>query len=305
MKRIGNCRSRRFANHAGHSPHEGNAVARQVLDALALCLFIGGGMRGRRGTIESGVHSAAGKGDGRRRGRSESALGSLALVAAGRLSVSTIHPVLRGRLHRPTRRVRRRRHLVSDVGQRWTPLLAVDGRRCQRRGLAPGAGRFGNGTVSAGYAVIDGDDPLKLTISRVGLMKYQPFPYWGQYPSGSLVHNGVWYYGTYALDTSKREPQVVWDIMGPLVGFNISTDGGKTWRITRTASSPLFGQFGDTGKDGQPVLMGRRQAEYDRSPYAKGTPAPGSRSASALRRFWTEHGAFAGRQGVSAGAGSD
>ncbi len=119
--------------------------------------------------------------------------------------------------------------------------------------------------TTTGYAVIEGSDPLKLKITRIGLLRHEPYPYGGQYPCGSLACNGVWYYGSYALDSRKN----TWDTMGPFVGFDISKDFGKTWEQTRTAKDPLFGE---TGKTGAPVKLWHRQAEYDASPYAKGVP---------------------------------
>lgn len=107
-----------------------------------------------------------------------------------------------------------------------------------------------------GFAVIEGNDPLDLKIARGGAIPHEPFPYGGQYPCGSLVHKGVWYYGTYCLDWQK-EP---WDTMGPFVGFNVSIDLGKTWLPeTRTAQNPLFGE---SAKDGRPVLMWGKAQQY-------------------------------------------
>ena len=45
-----------------------------------------------------------------------------------------------------------------------------------------------------------GDDPLRLTIRNTSPPQpASPRPYEGRYPCGSLVYNGVWYYGTYCL----------------------------------------------------------------------------------------------------------
>jgi hypothetical protein len=53
-----------------------------------------------------------------------------------------------------------------------------------------------------GYATILGDDPLHLTITNIGTYAASPSPYGGRYPAGSLIYDGVWYYGTYLLDQS-------------------------------------------------------------------------------------------------------
>lgn len=47
---------------------------------------------------------------------------------------------------------------------------------------------------------IVGDDPLHLEIVNLGTFANDPAPYVGRYPGGSLVHDGVWYYGSYTLD---------------------------------------------------------------------------------------------------------
>jgi hypothetical protein len=117
-----------------------------------------------------------------------------------------------------------------------------------------------------GFAVIEGGDPLALKITRAGLMPHEPFPYGGQYPCGTIVLNGVWYYGTYCLDWQK-DP---WDTMGPFPGFNISTNLGQTWeRETRTARAPLFGE---SAKDGKPVTMWNKAQEYAAWSGKSGTP---------------------------------
>ncbi|MHC4324767.1 MAG: hypothetical protein ACYSUX_10890, partial [Planctomycetota bacterium] len=64
--------------------------------------------------------------------------------------------------------------------------------------------RSSSGGINAttGQAVMIGDDPLNLKIKALGLTKGNPRPYEGRYPCGSLVYNGVWYYGTYCLGPS-------------------------------------------------------------------------------------------------------
>jgi len=70
-------------------------------------------------------------------------------------------------------------------------------------------------------------------------------PYQGRYPCGSLVYNGVWYYGTYCTGPSgwviHYGRTYNWPILGPVPGFRISTDYGKTWIDTpHTPADPLF-----------------------------------------------------------------
>jgi hypothetical protein len=108
------------------------------------------------------------------------------------------------------------------------------------------------GMTSTGQAKIVGSDPLNLKVENLGIHHASPAPYGGRYPCGSLVHNGVWYYGTYCLDESDRK--LNWDILGPFVGFRMSRDFGKTWQDTpHTPTAPIFGE---SGKHGGKVRIG-------------------------------------------------
>ena len=83
-------------------------------------------------------------------------------------------------------------------------------------------------------------------------------PYGGRYPSANLVHDGVWYYGTYCVDFDQTKPEYrdlySWAICGPVPGFRISTDYGKTW--IPSPLSPDQPLFPESGKDGRQVKMG-------------------------------------------------
>jgi hypothetical protein len=110
--------------------------------------------------------------------------------------------------------------------------------------------------ATTGYATIIGDDPMHLQLTDAGTQVGDPTPYKGRYPAGSLVYNGVWYYGTYGLLDSDGSPDkgLNWDILGPLVGYSYSTDYGKTWHASpHTPANPLFGE---PDKPGDPVKMG-------------------------------------------------
>jgi len=114
------------------------------------------------------------------------------------------------------------------------------------------------GKATTGQAVMIGNDPLNLEVRNLGKVQADPTPYGGRYPCGSLVHNGVWYYGTYCLApaglTRFGQTNYNWPWLGPLVGFRISTDYGKTWKETpHTPSRPLFRE---SGLWGHPVRMG-------------------------------------------------
>lgn len=106
--------------------------------------------------------------------------------------------------------------------------------------------------ATTGAARIVGDHPLSLEVVPLGVWNAPSAPYGGRYPCGTLVHNGVWYYGTYCLDESDRG--LNWDIMGPFVGFRISEDLGRSWQ--ETPWSPEKPIFGESGKSGGKVRMG-------------------------------------------------
>ena len=106
--------------------------------------------------------------------------------------------------------------------------------------------------ASTGQAKIVGDDPMNLQIVNRGTHPGSPKPYGGRYPCGSLVHNGIWYYGTYCLDMRPKEYN--WGTLGPLVGFRISRDYGQTW--VDSPCAPAQALFGESGKDGSKVKIG-------------------------------------------------
>ncbi len=113
--------------------------------------------------------------------------------------------------------------------------------------------------ITTGQGVIVGDDPLTLKAYSIGLDKSSPAaPYDGRYPCGSLVYNGVWYYGTYCLspygDTSFGGVSLNWPWLGPFVGFRYSTNYGHSWTSPpQTPDKPLFGE---NGIYGNPLKIG-------------------------------------------------
>ena len=134
------------------------------------------------------------------------------------------------------------RHAEYTQADTWYPSWAADGNL-----YSP----FTDGAVDkvqsssgppnwvTGNARIEGDDPLELKVIPLGVHKSLAAPYGGRYPCGSLVYNGVWYYGTYCLDWHKYP----WDIMGPFVGFRTSRDSGGAWEDTPCMpTKPLFGE---------------------------------------------------------------
>ncbi|HBY59544.1 MAG TPA: hypothetical protein DEH78_06955 [Solibacterales bacterium] len=96
--------------------------------------------------------------------------------------------------------------------------------------------------AATAQAVIRGDDPLNLEVTNLPpRIEASPLPYGGRYPCGSLVVDGVWYYGTYTLKNGPDCGGVGWTEIGPFVGFRISRDFGKSWTETpHTPAHPLF-----------------------------------------------------------------
>ena len=111
---------------------------------------------------------------------------------------------------------------------------------------------------TTGQAVMEGNDPLHLKVYSLGLTHSDPVPYGGRYPCGSLVYNGIWYYGTYCLAPEGvmnfGDEMYNWPWLGPFVGFRISKDYGRTW--TETPHTPEKPIFGESGMWGYPVKIG-------------------------------------------------
>ena len=118
-----------------------------------------------------------------------------------------------------------------------------------------GAGPHRNQT---GQGVITGSDPMNLRAYSTGVFMNRSNPYMGRYPCGSLVYNGIWYFGSYCLGPDGSTPygkiMVNWPWMGPFVGFHISIDYGHTW--TQCPHKPDNPIFGETGINGYPVKIG-------------------------------------------------
>ena len=154
-----------------------------------------------------------------------------------------------------------------------------------------------NGEYAAtGHAVIEGNDPMNVVIYSLGLQWASASPYGGRYPCGSLVYNGVWYYGTYCLGPSGQtqygDMVVNWPWLGPFVGFRISTDKGIKWKdCPHTPEKPIFGE---NGLNGYPVKIGSphfvdfgKNMEY--SPDGKAyMVAHGADIHDKMPRFWNQ-----------------
>lgn len=154
------------------------------------------------------------------------------------------------------------RHRKYTGADTWYPSWAANGNMYSPwtdgavNGVLSSSGLIWTQSPRTGYATIIGDDPLHLQIADAGTYADYPLPYEGRYPCGSLVYDGVWYYGTYCLLDSDGDPSkgLNWDILGPCVGFRTSTDYGLSWRDSPcTPAKPLFGE---PAKRGGPVKMG-------------------------------------------------
>jgi hypothetical protein len=156
------------------------------------------------------------------------------------------------------------RHAEYENADTWYPSWAADGNLYSPwtdgnvNGLGSNSSAGGDGNCTTGYATIRGDDPLHLQITDQNLYVSSASPYTGRYPCGSLVKDGVWYYGTYSLapagDVTHDGRHYNWPWEGPFVGFRWSTDYGKTW--TQTPCTPAKPLFGETGLHGEPVKVG-------------------------------------------------
>lgn len=153
------------------------------------------------------------------------------------------------------------RHAEYTQADTWYPSWAADGNLYSPwtdgrvNGLKSSSG--GN-NATTGFAKIVGDDPMKLKVVDEGVYKSDPAPYRGRYPCGSLVFDGVWYYGTYCLHPAgsviTNGVKYNWPWLGPFVGFRYSTNFGQTW--TQTPCTPEKPLFGEPSFHGEPVKIG-------------------------------------------------
>lgn len=140
----------------------------------------------------------------------------------------------------------------ADDGNLYSPY--TDG---TTDGMTSSSGSSDQATT--GNAVLIGNDPLNLIIKNTSEPQLaSALPYMGRYPAGSLVYNGVWYYGTYTLGPSwgVQHDGILWNwpIIGTMPGFRISTDYGKTW--TPSPLTPEKPLFPEPDKMWGPVKMG-------------------------------------------------
>jgi hypothetical protein len=152
-------------------------------------------------------------------------------------------------------------HAEYTGADTWYPSWAADGNLYSpwTDGTVNGLGSGSGGEkATTGHATILGDDPLNLVVTNQGIFASSPRPYEGRYPCGSLVYDGVWYYGTYCLHPSGGVPRdgipYNWPWLGPFVGFRWSTNFGRTW--IQTSCTPAHPLFGEQALNGEPVKIG-------------------------------------------------
>jgi hypothetical protein len=152
------------------------------------------------------------------------------------------------------------KHVSYTDADTWYPSWASDDNMYS--GWADGEIGFentqssGGAMATTGNAKIVGDDPLNLKVSSLGTQPASALPYGGRYPCANLVYNGIWYYGTYGIDfdPNPENKKYSWAICGPMPGFRISKDYGKTWiSCPYNLDNPLFPE---SGKNGKYVKMG-------------------------------------------------
>jgi alpha-L-fucosidase len=149
------------------------------------------------------------------------------------------------------------RHAEYTGADTWYPSWASDGKLYSPftdGTVGPISVSSGGKDAASGHAVIEGDDPLDLKVTPIGTWPGSPEPYEGRYPCGSLVHSGVWYYGTYALKNAGYG--LNWPILGPCPGFYVSKDFGKTWTNPPLTCAPGKALFPEPKKLGGPVKIG-------------------------------------------------
>ena len=86
------------------------------------------------------------------------------------------------------------------VADTWYPSWAEDDRlyspytdgSCPRLDGSIELSWSGGEQAVTGQAVIEGSDPMTLTLYSLGLSKGSPLPYQGRYPCGSLIYKNMW-----------------------------------------------------------------------------------------------------------------
>ena len=92
--------------------------------------------------------------------------------------------------------------------------------------------------------------------SSMWVLIRRPAPYEGRYPCGSLVYNGVWYYGTYCLLDSDHDPGKGLELGYPGAVRGISLLAGLRQDVARHAAHAGQPLVWRAGRPGGKVKMG-------------------------------------------------
>ncbi len=164
------------------------------------------------------------------------------------------------------------RYATYTGADTWYPIWDADGNLYspytdggvpETEGYKAGNSHSGVQQCTTGHAQIVGNDPMNLTVNNLGTFRAEPYPYGGRYPCGSLCHNGIWYHGSYCLDSWRYS----WWLQRPFVGFRWSDDKGKTW--TDSECTPLDNLFGEH-PDPSTLGTGTRQITFNEKDYWTG-----------------------------------
>jgi len=159
----------------------------------------------------------------------------------------------------------------------WYPSWASDGNLYSSftDGTVAGVNShsYSGHTATTGYAsfTVSEDsrgrpDPFNMTMFNVATFPEPADPYESRYPSLNFHLDGVWYYGTYALN--NYVPGVNpgpdcgnWCVQCPFDGIRFSRDNSKTWTAPRiNMSSPTDNLFGETCLNNTKVKFGAPHA---------------------------------------------
>jgi hypothetical protein len=88
-------------------------------------------------------------------------------------------------------------------------------------------GRGPNRNSTTGHAMVNGSNPLNLTILSPGIFTSNTGPYDSRYPSANLHYNGVWYQSTYGA-AENNGSCANWCVHGPFLSFRYSVDQDET-----------------------------------------------------------------------------
>ncbi len=126
-----------------------------------------------------------------------------------------------------------------------------------------------NPDAKLGFATVTGDNPLNLKVVSSGILAMPAQPYGGRYPCGSLVLDGIWYYGSYctmnengSIQSDIQTPdlgRINWGVIGPFCGFHTCTNLADSWRAETWTPSPHNGLkplFPEPARPGKAVKIG-------------------------------------------------